>query len=100
MQSQSATNSKNTPPKYTASTNYQTTNTDFTVKFESKEDPQLLSEMDWNLVFNGVRIKKRKYGLVIHGVPKKDLDPNTENEIILGTKLKKKTSAETCRWYR
>ena len=49
---------------------------------ESEEDPQLLlSKMDWSLIFNGVRIRKRKYGIVIHGVPKKDLDPTKdENE--------------------
>jgi hypothetical protein len=58
-------------------------NNEYRLHCESKEDPQLLSKMDWNLVFNGVRIKKRKYGLVIHRVPKKDLDPNTEDEIIL-----------------
>jgi cyclophilin family peptidyl-prolyl cis-trans isomerase len=49
---------------------------------ESKEDPQLLSKMDWNSIFDGVKVHKRKYGLVIHGILKKDLDPRqgTEDE--------------------
>jgi hypothetical protein len=49
---------------------------------ESEKDPQLLlNKMDWSLIFNGVSIRKRKYGIVIHGVPKKDLDPTKdENE--------------------
>ena len=47
---------------------------------ESKEDPQLLKEMDWSSIFSGAMVYKRKYGLVIHGVPKKDLDPTTTEE--------------------
>ena len=39
---------------------------------ESKEDPQLLEEMDWNSVFRGATVHRRKYGIVIHGVPKED----------------------------
>src|ERR1700686_3749954 len=58
-------------------------NDEYRLHCESEEDPQLLSKMNWNLLFNGVSVKKRKYGLVIHRVPKKDLDPNTEDEIIL-----------------
>jgi len=46
---------------------------------ESEEDPQLLlNKMDWSLIFNGVSVRKRKYGIVIHGVPKKDLDPTKD----------------------
>jgi hypothetical protein len=44
--------------------------------------------MDWNLVFKGVTTKKRKYGLVIHRVPKKDLDSNTGDEKILRDEIK------------
>jgi len=59
-------------------------NDEYRLHCESKEDPQLLSKIDWSSVFNGARTKKRKYGLVIHGVPKKDLDPTiTEDEVIL-----------------
>ena len=41
---------------------------------ESEKDPLLLNEMDWNSVFTGVTTRRRKYGLVIHGVPKKDVE--------------------------
>src|SRR5436190_1710585 len=59
-------------------------NDEYRLHCESKEDPQLLSKIDWSSVFNGARTKKRKYGLVIHEVPKKDLDPTiTEDEVIL-----------------
>ena len=50
-------------------------NDEYRFHCESEEDPQLLSKIDWSLIFDGVKVKKRKYGLVIHGVPKKDLDP-------------------------
>ena len=33
-------------------------NNEYRLHCESKEDPQHLSRMDWNLVFNGVKIKK------------------------------------------
>ena len=49
--------------------------------------------MDWSLIFNGVRTKKRKYGLVIHEVPKKDLDPNTEDEAILRNEIEKENTS-------
>jgi hypothetical protein len=51
---------------------------------ESEQDPELLGKMDWNSVFTGVTVSKRKYGLVVHGVPKNDLDPtNTEDQLVL-----------------
>jgi hypothetical protein len=68
-------------------------NDEYRLHCESKEDPQLLSEMDWNPIFNGVRIKKRKYGLVIHGVPKKDLDPNTEDEVVLRDEIEEENTS-------
>ena len=58
-------------------------NNEYRLHCESEEDPQQLSKMDWNLIFNGVKTKKSLRGLVINGVPKKDLDPNTEDQIIL-----------------
>ena len=68
-------------------------NDEYRFHCESEEDPQLLSKMDWSQLFNGVRVKKRKYGLVIHGVPKKDLDPNTENEIILKDEIEEENTS-------
>jgi hypothetical protein len=65
-------------------------NDEYRLHCESKEDPQLLSNMDWSLAFSGVRTKRRKYGLVIHGVHKKDLDPNTED----GKKIKNDIEVE------
>jgi hypothetical protein len=68
-------------------------NDEYRLHCESKEDPQLLSEMDWNPIFNGVRTKKCKYGLVIHGVPKKDLDPNAEDEVILRDEIEEENTS-------
>ena len=68
-------------------------NDEYRLHCESEEDPQLQSKMDWNLLFNGVSVKKRKYGLVIHGVPKKDLDPNTEDEIILRDEIEEENTS-------
>ena len=58
-------------------------NDEYEIQCESKDDPQLLSSMDWNSIFNEVRTKTRKYGLVVHGVSKKDLVPINENETTL-----------------
>ena len=69
-------------------------NDEYRLHCESKEDPQLLSKMDWSLMFNGVRTKKRKYGLVVHGVPKKDLDPTiTEDEVILRDEIEEENTS-------
>jgi hypothetical protein len=68
-------------------------NDEYRLHCESKEDPQLLNEMDWSLIFSGVRAKKRRYGLVVHGVPKKDLDPNTEDEIILRDEIEEENTS-------
>jgi len=68
-------------------------NDEYRLHCESKDDPQLLRKMDWSLAFNGVKIKKRKYGLVIHGVPKKDLDPNTEDEVILRDEIEEENTS-------
>jgi hypothetical protein len=69
------------------------TNDEYRLHCESKEDPQLLSKMNWSLIFSGVKIKKRKYGLVIHGIPKKDLDPTTEDEIILRDEIEEENTS-------
>ena len=68
-------------------------NDEYRLYYELEEDPQLLNKMDWSLVFNGVSVKKCKYGLVIHGVPKKDLDPNTEDEIILRDEIEEENAS-------
>ena len=49
-------------------------NDEYRLLCETEEDPQLLSKMDWSLIFNRVKVKKCKYGLVLHEVPKKNLD--------------------------
>ena len=66
-----------------------------TYKFhcESEEDPQLLEKVDWGSIFNGVIVSKRKYGLVIHRVPKKDLDPTTEEQVILRDEIEKENTS-------
>jgi len=59
----------------------------YRIHCESEDDPPLLSKMDWNKVFQGVKVRQRKYGVVVHGVRKSDLDPtnkeqeDTKNEI-------------------
>ena len=68
-------------------------NDEYRLHCESKEDPQLLSKLDWNLIFSGVRTKKRKYGLVLHGVPKQDLDPNIEDETILKDEIEEENTS-------
>jgi hypothetical protein len=68
-------------------------NDEYRLHCKSKEDPQLLSRMDWNPTFNGVKSKKRKYGLVIHGVPKKDLDPtDTEDDLTIRGEIEKENT--------
>jgi len=66
-----------------------------TYKFhcESEKDPELLHTMDWGAIFNGVTASKRKYGLVIHGVPKSDLDPSKEDQIILRDELEEENTS-------
>lgn len=68
---------------------------DDTYKFhcESVKDPELLHTMDWGAIFNGVTASKRKYGLVIHGVPKNDLDPTKEDQIILRDELEEENTS-------
>jgi hypothetical protein len=68
-------------------------NDEYRLHCESKEDPQLLSKMDWSLAFIGVKTKRRKYGLVIHGVRKKDLDPTTEDEATLRNEIEKENAS-------
>ena len=68
-------------------------NDEYRLHCESKEDPQLLSKMDWSLAFIGVKSKRRKYGLVIHGVHKKDLDPTTEDEATLRNEIEKENAS-------
>jgi hypothetical protein len=52
------------------------TNDEYRLHCESKEDPQLLNKMNWSLIFNGVKIKKRKYGLCNTWSPQKGSRPN------------------------
>jgi len=50
--------------------------------------------MDWSIIFNEVKVKKRKYGLVLHGVPKKDLDPTiTEEYYILRDEIEEENTS-------
>jgi hypothetical protein len=69
-------------------------NDEYRLHCESKDDPKLLSRMDWNPTFNGVKPKKRKYGLVLHGVPKTDLDPtDIENEVIMRDEIEEENTS-------
>jgi hypothetical protein len=68
-------------------------NDTYKIHCESEKDPQLLNEIDWSAIFKGVTVSKRKYGLVIHGVPKKDLDPNTEDQLILRDELEEENTS-------
>ena len=68
-------------------------NNEYRLHCESPEDPQLLSKMDWSLAFEGVKIKRRKYGLVIHGIHKKNFDPSTEDEAELIKEIEKENAS-------
>ena len=46
----------------------------------SERDPQLLEEINWSSIFNGVTTHRRNYGLAINGIHKADLDPSTLTE--------------------
>jgi len=69
------------------------TNDEYRLHCESTKDPQLLSNMNWDLAFEGVKTKTRKYGLVVHGVPKKDLDPTNEDDLIMRDELEQENNS-------
>src|SRR5437762_3898336 len=60
---------------------------------ESKEDPLLLRNMEWSSIFNGVTVSKCKYGLVIHGVPKKDWNPSRDNYIEIKQEIEEENAS-------
>jgi len=51
--------------------------------------------MDWNLAFSGVKTKTRKFGLVIHGVTKKDLEPANEDNVVLRDELEEENTSRS-----
>ena len=55
---------------------------------QSDKDPQLLESVDWDKVLPGTKVNKRKYGIVVHGVPKVDVDPTKDDQEMLTTEIK------------
>jgi Zinc knuckle. len=51
----------------------------YRIQCEDPEDAKKLRTMNWEAAFEGLTERQRKYSIVIHGVPKEDLNPKTED---------------------
>jgi hypothetical protein len=69
-------------------------NDEYRLHCETEEDPPLLNAMNWDSAFEGAQVKKRKYGLVLHGVPKMDLDlTDKEDEVIIRDEIEEENTS-------
>jgi len=52
------------------------------IQCKSEPDIQALKEVDWNTIFPGTKVMNPTYGVVLHGVPKHDLDIANQDQAI------------------
>lgn len=55
---------------------------------QSEDEVKQLRDIDWNKAFEGIKVHKPKYGIVIHGVPKTEIDLTRDHADII-SKLEK-----------
>ena len=53
---------------------------DIRVHCSTPQEAEALRNIDWNTAYKGLKAKKPKYGIVIHGVSISDLDPMSYND--------------------
>ena len=51
----------------------------YRIQCENPEDVKKLKTMKWEAAYEGLTERQRKYGIVIHRVPKEDLNPKIDN---------------------
>lgn len=55
------------------------TNQNITIRCANENEAKALREVDWKTAFPGTEVAKQLYGIVVHGVPKYDVDFEKDN---------------------
>jgi len=53
---------------------------DIRIRAETEEEAEKLKEVKWSIAYRGLATHKTKYGVVIHGVPIDEINPNKDPE--------------------
>src|SRR5579859_4880768 len=64
----------------------------YRIQCKNPRDTKKLKTMNWGAAFEGLMEHQRKYGIVIHRVPKEDLNPKTDDNSKAIAKLEEKNS--------
>ena len=65
------------------------------IQCKSPEQAKALRTVDWNTAFEGLKVHKPQYGIVVHGVSTADLEHMFENEDIMTATIKEWESANS-----